>query len=218
VGSSTEADGLREPPVAAVERVGDAVVVRLTGELDLYNAHEVRNALVEQAAGEPERVVVDLSGVEFIDSTALGVLIEARTKLANRRRVPARRTCGRDTPCARDLRARPALRPARLGRRRARRGALATRGRSEARDDRERAGWQPASRARGRAGARRLRRPRRAGAPPPGGRDDHPERERPDRRAGGSIDVYASSPVARNAAATSGAHESIFPVSSSAPA
>lgn len=85
VGNRTEADGLREPPVAGVERVGDAVVVRLTGELDLYNAHEVRNALVEQAAGEPARVVVDLSGVEFIDSTALGVLIEARTKLANRR-------------------------------------------------------------------------------------------------------------------------------------
>jgi anti-sigma B factor antagonist len=65
--------------------VGGAVVVRLTGELDLYNAHEVRNVLVEQTAGDPERVVVDLSGVEFIDSTALGVLIEARTKLANRR-------------------------------------------------------------------------------------------------------------------------------------
>ena len=77
-----ESDGLREPPVAGVERVGDAVVVRLTGELDLYNAHEVRNVLVEHAAVGPERVVVDLSGVEFIDSTALGVLIEARTKLA----------------------------------------------------------------------------------------------------------------------------------------
>ena len=79
-----KSDGLREPPVAGVERVGDAVVVRLTGELDLYNAHEVRTVLVEHTAGDPERVVVDLSGVEFIDSTALGVLIEARTKLANR--------------------------------------------------------------------------------------------------------------------------------------
>jgi anti-sigma B factor antagonist len=85
VGNRIDSDGLREAPVAGVERVGNAVVVRLTGELDLYNAHEVRNVLVDEAARDPERVIIDLSGVEFIDSTALGVLIEARTKLPNRR-------------------------------------------------------------------------------------------------------------------------------------
>jgi len=61
------------------------VVVRLGGELDLYNAHEVREVLLEECARGPERVVVELSDVKFIDSTALGVLIEARTKLPNRR-------------------------------------------------------------------------------------------------------------------------------------
>ncbi len=80
-----EHEGLREPPVAGVERSGEAVVVRLSGELDLYNAHEVRKALLAECALDPERVVVDLSQVRFIDSTALGVLIEARTKLTNRR-------------------------------------------------------------------------------------------------------------------------------------
>jgi anti-sigma B factor antagonist len=78
-------DGLREPPVAGVDRNGDAVVVRLSGELDLYNAHEVRDALLEEASKSPERLVVELSGVTFVDSTALGVLIEARSKFANRR-------------------------------------------------------------------------------------------------------------------------------------
>ena len=66
-----------------VETVGAAYVVRLGGELDLYNAEKVRSALVEACADSPERVVVDLSEVEFMDSTALGVLIEARTKLEN---------------------------------------------------------------------------------------------------------------------------------------
>ena len=79
------ASGIREDPVAAVDRNGSAVVVRLAGELDLYNAHTVRDALLECCNEGPERLVVDLSGVSFIDSTALGVLIEARTQLPNRR-------------------------------------------------------------------------------------------------------------------------------------
>jgi anti-anti-sigma factor len=77
---------LRKPPVIAVEESGSAFVVRLGGELDLYNANLVRDALFDVCNnGPPERVVVDLSEVEFMDSTALGVLIEARTKLPNRK-------------------------------------------------------------------------------------------------------------------------------------
>jgi anti-sigma B factor antagonist len=72
---------LREPPVRAVESLDGAVVVRLGGELDLYNAEEVRTALAAAIDGSPHRIVVDMSEVEFVDSTALGVLIEARSKL-----------------------------------------------------------------------------------------------------------------------------------------
>ena len=72
-------------PVAGVERSGGVTIVRLAGELDLYNAHLVRDALLEATAEKPDRLVVDLREVAFLDSTALGVLIEARTKLANRR-------------------------------------------------------------------------------------------------------------------------------------
>ena len=76
---------LNEHPVREVERRGDAVIVHLVGELDLYNAPDVRTALLDVCAEEPERLVVDLGEVAFVDSTALGVLIEARTKLSNRR-------------------------------------------------------------------------------------------------------------------------------------
>jgi anti-sigma B factor antagonist len=68
-----------------MESVGEACVVKLGGELDLYNAPQVRDALSQACDDSPGRVVVDLSEVEFIDSTALGVLIEARTKIHNRR-------------------------------------------------------------------------------------------------------------------------------------
>lgn len=76
---------LRKAPVLGIEENGTAHVIRLGGELDLYNADAVRQALFEACDGGPERVVVDLSEVEFMDSTALGVLIEARTKLPNRK-------------------------------------------------------------------------------------------------------------------------------------
>lgn len=75
---------LNEHPVGGIDRQNGAVVVHLVGELDLYNAPEVRKALLELCAEQPERLVVDLAEVDFVDSTALGVLIEARTKLANR--------------------------------------------------------------------------------------------------------------------------------------
>jgi anti-sigma B factor antagonist len=81
---SDDVAGIREDPVAGIERNDGLVVVSLAGELDLYNASAVREALLECCNESPERLIVDLSAVKFIDSTALGVLIEARTRLVNR--------------------------------------------------------------------------------------------------------------------------------------
>jgi anti-sigma B factor antagonist len=89
---------LREPPVSSLERVGDAIVVHLQGELDLYNADELRSAFSGAIDGGATRLVVDLDEVEFVDSTALGVLLEVRAQLAPgalvlaRPRVETRRT------------------------------------------------------------------------------------------------------------------------------
>ena len=44
----------------------------------------MRGALLDACAGEPHVVVVDLEDVRFVDSTALGVLIEARSRMADR--------------------------------------------------------------------------------------------------------------------------------------
>ena len=82
--SASGAAGGRETAVTGVERREGAVVLSLAGEIDLYNAEEVRGALLEACAAEPNVLVVDLEKVRFIDSTALGVLIEARSRLADR--------------------------------------------------------------------------------------------------------------------------------------
>ena len=80
-----ETGGLQQTPVTGVEERAGALVVRLAGELDLYNAHIVREQLFAAAARAPARLIVDLAAVTFIDSTGLGVLIEARSRLPNRR-------------------------------------------------------------------------------------------------------------------------------------
>ena len=73
----------REHPVLGVDDRDGSLVMRLGGELDLYNAEDLRAALDRAMSGAPGRIVIDLSLVEFVDSTALGVLIEARAKLGD---------------------------------------------------------------------------------------------------------------------------------------
>lgn len=54
--------------------------VFVTGEVDYGTASQLRSALVDLAQGPRAGVVVDLSSVTFIDSTALSVLVQAKQR------------------------------------------------------------------------------------------------------------------------------------------
>jgi anti-sigma B factor antagonist len=54
---------------------GDEGLVSVTGELDLTTAPRVRTALMEAIGAGGKDLVVNLVGVTFLDSTALGVLV-----------------------------------------------------------------------------------------------------------------------------------------------
>jgi anti-sigma B factor antagonist len=69
--------------VGTTEQAG-ATVVAVRGEVDLYTAPELKSALLAAAESGAERVLVDLRETTFIDSTALGILIESRARLANK--------------------------------------------------------------------------------------------------------------------------------------
>jgi anti-sigma B factor antagonist len=57
-----------------------AHIYRLRGSLDLATAPSVRAALVEVAAAGQHDIVVDLTQLEFLDSTGLGALIGAHRR------------------------------------------------------------------------------------------------------------------------------------------
>jgi anti-anti-sigma factor len=64
----------------ALERLDDGTTVLvLAGELDLYRAPEIEEALVQAIEGRDEarRFTVDLRSVTFLDSTALAMLLDA---------------------------------------------------------------------------------------------------------------------------------------------
>jgi anti-sigma B factor antagonist len=63
------------------EQEGDAVVVAVRGDLDLDGGENLRAALREAMDEDPaRRIVVDLEGVDFMDSAGIGVLVGGRER------------------------------------------------------------------------------------------------------------------------------------------
>lgn len=54
---------------------GGRTVVEVGGEIDVYTAPKLREQLVDLVAGGRYHLVVDMQGVDFLDSTGLGVLV-----------------------------------------------------------------------------------------------------------------------------------------------
>ena len=60
-----------------VSKAGDYAVVDVKGEIDVYTAPKLREKLIELVSEGSHNVVVNLEGVDFLDSTGLGVLVGA---------------------------------------------------------------------------------------------------------------------------------------------
>jgi anti-sigma B factor antagonist len=79
-----------QPPVAEVpvpgalkiesHREGDTLLVVLSGELDLASAPDLERELQAGEQIAPTRLVIDLSGLGFMDSTGLQALLRARER------------------------------------------------------------------------------------------------------------------------------------------
>jgi anti-sigma B factor antagonist len=67
-----------------VESVEQAAVVSARGELDAFTAPSLSEAFADAAAQGGDRVVIDLSSVSFMDSTALGLVVKAVNEITDR--------------------------------------------------------------------------------------------------------------------------------------
>ena len=60
-----------------VRKVEEFAVVDVKGEIDVYTAPKLREKLIELVSEGSYDVIVNLEGVDFLDSTGLGVLVGA---------------------------------------------------------------------------------------------------------------------------------------------
>jgi|SRR5688572_11780611 anti-sigma B factor antagonist len=65
---------------AATTWEDDSAWVRVDGELDAFTAPVLRTELEAVEAAEPDRVVLDLSRVRFLDSSGLAVILGLRER------------------------------------------------------------------------------------------------------------------------------------------
>ncbi len=75
---------LEEFAAAVASLTRELALVSVSGEVDLYTAERVKARIDEAGAVGADTVVVDLSEVSFMDSTALGVLVQETKRLEGR--------------------------------------------------------------------------------------------------------------------------------------
>ena len=72
---------MREFHVETIGSSGDCAVLRITGEIDVFTAPLLRERIRDLAAKGAVHVIADLSHVDFLDSTGLGVLVGGLKRL-----------------------------------------------------------------------------------------------------------------------------------------
>lgn len=63
--------------VKQVRNSGNSIVVDVTGEVDLQRSGELRTVLMAQIASKPEKLIVNLEQVSYMDSSGVATLVEA---------------------------------------------------------------------------------------------------------------------------------------------
>ncbi len=67
--------------ITNVSREDEGTVVRLEGEIDLNRSPAFHESLLDICEDHPKRLIVNLSKVDYIDSSGVGALVDAYRRL-----------------------------------------------------------------------------------------------------------------------------------------
>ncbi len=76
--------------------INEIKVLEISGSFDIYTAEPIRSWLEQTVCDQPANVILDLSGVNFIDSTALAIMVQGIKRA--RERNGDIRLCGLQQP------------------------------------------------------------------------------------------------------------------------
>ncbi len=60
-----------------VKKLENRVIIELDGSLDIYTSLDLKAALEEHVNAESFEVIIDMEGLNYIDSSGIGILIKA---------------------------------------------------------------------------------------------------------------------------------------------
>ncbi len=82
---------------------GNVVIATVTGELDISNVNGIEQAILVATSNRAERVLMDLSDVDYLDSAGIHLVYRLREKLQSRGQA-LRLILAEDSPAADALR------------------------------------------------------------------------------------------------------------------
>ena len=68
--------------VRDVRRTGDSTIVVLNGDIDLNHSPSLHEALVAVTNEQPRRLVLNLTDVQYMDSSGVGTLVDVFRRVA----------------------------------------------------------------------------------------------------------------------------------------
>lgn len=78
---------MTSPAEIVLEQRDDNVIARLSGEIDMSNAHYVREQLLASMPNEAHALVLDIGDCRYLDSAAIEVLFDLSRRLERRRQA-----------------------------------------------------------------------------------------------------------------------------------